>query len=93
MTALCRHRLPDDVACAGRRIGAPVPFGVVSGGISKGRRNRNDHGRSRRSKKQIFHDTVLSLDLSRWQGGDLSAAMPGYLLDATRSFHFQLKYS
>ena len=37
VTVLRRNRFSDEVARAGGRIGAPVPFGIVSRGASKGR--------------------------------------------------------
>jgi hypothetical protein len=63
---------------------------------SEGGRSADYERRSRRSKKQIFHDTVLSSDLSRLsQDGDSSATrcrLSSTVLDRTENpMHKMLK--
>src|ERR1700730_14297290 len=64
------YLLLDEVACARRRIHAIALLRIVRRG-SKSRRNRKHRGRSRRSKKQIFHD-ILHFDASEATGSSVA---------------------
>ena len=63
-----RDRFSDEVARGSGSLGGDIPFCVI-GRRGEGRRRADYERGSRRSKKQIFHDTVLSL------GSRLSAAL------------------
>jgi hypothetical protein len=63
-----RDRFSDEVARGSGGLGGDIPFCVI-GRRGEGRRSADYEPGSRRSKKQIFHDTVLSL------GSRLAAAL------------------
>jgi len=89
VAVLHRNGLSDKVAREGGRIIADVPFRIIARGGGKRRRNAERQSRNSGSKKQIFHDTFLSVDWTvniRWEVVRCNAGQP---VGGNRSFGFQ----